>query len=462
MTRFRLGLAPAAVLLGLLGFGRLPSAAESFAAALGCFLFATIGWLVVVRDVVRGLRRPSFVESLFWVVAAHALCLPMAPDLSDDIYRYVFEGRAVLHGINPYLHAPLDPALAALRDVHWELINNKAIPAAYPPAVQLANAVGVSLGLGIESLGVPRGLGAVYGIKAVYALLNLCVFAMLWRLLPTVGVPACRALVYGLCPLLAVEFAGEGHSDALAVAGIVAALLAGRTARSWCAGAALGVATAAKLMPVVLLPFLLRRAGERPGGRRAVALCFVGVVTALYLPFLWQGESILTGTLQYVVRWRSNDSLFAVVHGALEWLNGLGLLPRFEVQRLAKVPIALAGILLLWVAWRRRCSALRAGLWFFVYFVAAAPTLHPWYVAFLVPFLCVAPQPGWLVFAGSVFLSYHVLPGWVSERRWHESGLRKVVAYLPFYCGLWAAWRGRRGGAGSESPRMPSGEVGPR
>ena len=91
--------------------------------------------------------------------------------------------------------------------------------------------------------------------------------------------------------------------------------------------------------------------------------------------------------------------------------------------------------------------------WFFVFFVACAPTLHPWYVGFLVPFLALAPLPGWLAFSGSVMLAYHVVPEWVSQRRWDERGWVRVVEYAPFYFAIvTVVWRryvctGSRGAA---------------
>jgi hypothetical protein len=32
--------------------------------------------------------------------------------------------------------------------------------------------------------------------------------------------------------------------------------------------------------------------------------------------------------------------------------------------------------------------------------------MHPWYVVWIVPFLCVHPSPAWLWFSGAVTLSY--------------------------------------------------------
>ena len=49
------------------------------------------------------------------------------PVLSDDLYRYLWEGRMWIEGFNPYRLAPEDLALSPLRDELWANINNPAI-----------------------------------------------------------------------------------------------------------------------------------------------------------------------------------------------------------------------------------------------------------------------------------------------------------------------------------------------
>ena len=57
--------------------------------------------------------------SVFAVLVFGAALLRLAfvmqtPSLSGDVYRYVWDGRVVNSGFNPYLHVPADPALTAL------------------------------------------------------------------------------------------------------------------------------------------------------------------------------------------------------------------------------------------------------------------------------------------------------------------------------------------------------------
>ncbi len=60
------------------------------------------------------------------------------PVLSDDIYRYIWDGRVQREGINPYRYPPQAPEIQHLRNSTYEGINNKGIPTIYPPLMQTA------------------------------------------------------------------------------------------------------------------------------------------------------------------------------------------------------------------------------------------------------------------------------------------------------------------------------------
>ncbi|MDA0712303.1 MAG: hypothetical protein O3B73_19055, partial [bacterium] len=49
------------------------------------------------------------------------------------------------------------------------------------------------------------------------------------------------------------------------------------------------------------------------------------------------------------------------------------------------------------------------------------PTLHPWYVLWLIPFLVFDPQPEWIGFSLVVVLAYEVLIDYRLSGVWAES-----------------------------------------
>ena len=210
------------------------------------------------------------------VILAVALLLRLfflfaPPQLSDDIYRYLWDGGNLLRGTNPYAAAPatITPP-PELKAVHGK-INHPDYFTIYPPAAQLVFAGGAALG------------GTVGGLKALLALLDLGLCALLVLLLKRLGLPAWRAVLYAWNPLPVLEIAGSGHVDGAGLAMLIGSICllvpdrqsaAGTAPRQWpylLSGSLLACAGLVKLFPLVLAPvlFLLVPAGRRRYARRS-------------------------------------------------------------------------------------------------------------------------------------------------------------------------------------------------
>ena len=61
------------------------------------------------------------------------------------------------------------------------------------------------------------------------------------------------------------------------------------------------------------------------------------------------------------------------------------------------------------------------------------PTVQPWYLVWIVPFLCLYPNPAWILLSGLVAVSYHVVIGFVLTESWEEETWVRFVQYVPFY-----------------------------
>ena len=138
-------------------------------------LGAMLGALWIVRRE-RGLWRWAVAASLLFRLVA----VPGEPALSDDLYRYLWDGRVQLHGLHPYRFAPADPlvaeqseALATLqRGEQAAAVNHSELRTIYPPVAQWfflavaalgAGPVGLKLALGLVDFGVVLALGALLG-----------------------------------------------------------------------------------------------------------------------------------------------------------------------------------------------------------------------------------------------------------------------------------------------------------
>ena len=186
-------------------------------------------------------------------LVARLMVLAVPPQVSTDVYRYVWDGRVQAAGINPYRYIPADPALARLRDerpgataIYPNINRRETAPTIYPPAAQLLFAA------------VGQVWPSLYGMKAAMLLMDLVATGALLLLLRAAGRPAGQILIWAWNPLVIWEFAGAGHIDAASCAFIALALLAAARGRGGWAGAAIGGAVLFKLLPAALFPALWR------------------------------------------------------------------------------------------------------------------------------------------------------------------------------------------------------------
>lgn len=357
-------------------------------------------------------------------VAVRLVLVPVAPSLSDDVYRYLWDGWVQLHGVNPYLYAPADPALTALHTSWHGLINHPDVPTIYPPAAQYAFLCVALLGATIPVA------------KVVWILFDLGTAWLLYRIARRSGrQPLLTLVLYLWCPLLVVETAWSGHLEPLGLFWVALfLLLAGRASadarepagtasptgrvrggiRSVGAGFALALATLTKFAPAAALPPLARRLGLRFG-----AVVVLGVLVA-YLPYVGAGPALFTGLATYAEHWRFNEGAFVV----LTWAFPAGRPPRWAAGALVLVVVGWATL--------RSWDPERSLFWVLGAGVALSPTVHPWYVLWLLPFAALRKSRAWLLLCGLVFLGYWGLGAYQETGSWPEPVWARLCIWLPF------------------------------
>lgn len=316
-------------------------------------------------------RRPPYAWLIGFVLLRLAL-LGAAP--SDDLYRYMWEGKVQRYGFNPYTTSPEDPSLAELArdDPNWPHINHRDYPTIYPPLAQFAFRAASYLG------------DSTYIAKIGFALLDVAVVLLLWLALERCGVSPEWTLVYAACPLTLTAVAADGHLDSLMLAFIAAGIWAAGGNRWNVLGGCVGLAIASKLVAVVLLPWLAVRHWRS-------ALIAVVVVAITYLPFAGAGLRILEG----LTRFTGTTSVFGPIHGPVEWMVGAVWSRRICAAALAAVLVALT--------FRRRRFEhyARSAI---IALMLLMPILHYWYLTWLL--LVVTARVRWwqvTLCAGYVF-----------------------------------------------------------
>ncbi|HYO99067.1 MAG TPA: glycosyltransferase family 87 protein [Pyrinomonadaceae bacterium] len=349
-----------------------------------CALAACAAWLVW-----RGREVRSMLIILIVFAALFRLSVLFTPpQLSDDIYRYIWDGRVQAARVNPYRYIPADDALRFLRDpdIYPNINRRDFAPTIYPPLAQMIFFLATRVSEQVVWMKVVMVLFEGVGLYALSALLA------------SFGWPRQRVLVAAAWHPLAVwEIAGSGHLDALVVAFVALALVARRRGREGLTGVLLASAVLVKLFPVVLFPALYRRWGWR------MPLAFCATLVAGYLPYIRVGARRVLG---YLPGYAGEEGLQSGERFFVLQLAGT-LFGEQPVARAAYFVFAflILGALGAWCLFRRELKAhdyaRRAALLATAFTVLLSPH-YSWYFVWLVPFLCLVPAKS---FAPLVYLT---------------------------------------------------------
>jgi len=343
-----------------------------------------------------------------------------APELSDDIYRYIFDGMMTLAGHKPYAAAPADiiastPEMARL----IPMINHNHLPTIYPPAAQ-----------GVFGFGALAG--GVFGMKMVMIVIDLAACFLLMNLLKKLHLPRSRSILYAWHPLPVLEIGASGHIDGAAIFFLLAALclvIPGsekmpsiaylkkfRHFKFALAGVMAGFSILTKWMPLVFIPGLMLLA---PSLKRQW-IFLAGILAAgivLIWPFLPEFQNSMGVLGVYLQNWEFSGCMFRF----LRLMTGSGEAARFIA---AVIFVLVCGFIFIQMAKTKSPKQIIPGCgWIAMAWLVCTPTLHPWYALYLAAFLPFTVSPAGIVLSWSVFLAYRVLIPWHISGQWIEDDL---------------------------------------
>jgi hypothetical protein len=312
--------------------------------------------------------------SAFAVLVVGAALLRLAfvvqtPTLSGDVYRYIWDGRVIGAGFNPYLHVPADPALKALRDPEqYGLIDKRDYAVTiYPPFAEAIFALVTQISTRVAAM------------KLAMVLFEAAAAFAIARLLRRLGRPAGGLIAYLLHPAPIWEIAGNGHVDAAMLAFLYGAFAIGGASRPFVAAIPMTLGALVKPTGALGLPALWRPF------QVGLPLFVLALAAPFYLPFAAAG----TGVVGFLPRYLEEQGLTS--GQGVFWLALLGK-AGLLTPGMAPAFAALVGLGLLALAlWMRRSGTanLSRGLEttavLFVAFLLAVTPTFPWYFLAALP-----------------------------------------------------------------------------
>jgi hypothetical protein len=404
----------------------------------------------------------SWSPGLILLVAAvvRVLFIFHPPALSDDLYRYLWDGLQTLGGQNPYADAPINIlAHGNASGYLLKAMNHPELTTIYPPGAQVVFAAGAFMGGGFE------------GLKILLAAMDLATCALIIKLLSNIGLPAWRAILYAWHPLAVLEIGSSGHIDAAGIFFIFLTLAlltipensrfsrldlfpapgfnVKRSLLTLSAGFTFALAALVKLFPLLLLPgiLMLVRKGQR-------ALFLMGMTTGmavLCVPFLPQLKNMFRTLDLYILNWEFSGFAFRTLREMMSSGNTARVI-------LASFFFILVAALYGRLIFRnysapgckipecshdmpgKSCSNFPGRGSFLniiktlyiitMAFLVVTPTLYPWYALYLVCLFPFIPGVAGIVLSGTIFLSYRVLAPYKLSGQWIENDVTAGLIWL--------------------------------
>ncbi len=363
---------------------------QSFGQLIGLYSALFVIYFFLVK------RIENACEVIFLGVFFRLLLLFAVPALSDDFYRFVWDGRLLFKGINPYTALPNDfvqtidfQKVISDRTI-FEKLNSPNYYTVYPPLNQLIFAASAALSQG--SL-----FGNVIVLRIFIVLAEIALLLMLIK-----NEQCDRVNLYAFNPLIIIELTGNLHFEGVVMCLLVLAFYVGvKNQKSLILSSFLfACAVCVKMLPLIFIPLIIKQLGWKKGITYA---SLVGLFTALFfLPFLDQQliEKLFSSVNLYFQKFEFNASIYYLVRAVGFKIFGYNI-----IGTAGKIMafLTFSGVLL--ISWKSKNLFVGALAILTLYF-AMATTVHPWYVTNLLVIAIFTSFRYPIIWSYTVFFSY--------------------------------------------------------
>jgi len=251
-------------------------------------------------------RIRDYGSLLFIAVAARIVLVGVDPYTSNDVDRYLFDGRIALSGLDPYQVSHDSPLLTQLRAVWQPPAEHAGYVTLYPPLALALFSIAAAAGVEYAQL--------VWSLMTLFAgIATLLIGALM---LEKTGKLSHLPLL-ALSPILILETSVGLHLDTFSTLAVVAAIYAWQNERvKLCAGL-IGAGALLKILPIMLLlPLFFSQ--TRLHRALSVALITLTTVASGYAVAWFMGFKPIGSIGVFFQKWRFSSPLFNVFDDVLE------------------------------------------------------------------------------------------------------------------------------------------------
>lgn len=377
-------------------------------------------------------------------VLARLVFIIALPNLSQDYFRFIWDGRLLLEGINPYLESPElimfadgPPIKGAQYLIDGMGTLNAYNYSNYPPVNQLCFALAAFLGG--NSI-----LGTVVGMRLIIIAADIGILLIGLKLLRHLNLNEKNIFWYFLNPFIIIELTGNLHFEGVMCFFLLLGLYLLVRQKWVLAAICIGVSISVKLIPLMLLPLLFRSFVSKklplPGLLKLTGFyaLVLGTVALSFSPFL--SEKLIANFSSTIGLWFQKFEFNASIYYIIREI-GYSTVGWNIIETVGKIlPVIVFVVILLLSFFRKNETpkGLYTGMLFAIgFYLLLSTTVHPWYLTTPLLLSIFTKYRFILLWSGIVFLSYlaYGAEGF-KEINW-VVGLEYVIVAGYFFWEIW-------------------------
>ena len=380
---------------------------------------------------------------IFFSILFRLLSFWGEPIHENDIYRYLWDAKVSLSGVNPYKYAPSDilienqdivldkevfneiKVLRELKDKNNEFfdrIGYRDVPTIYPPFIQVMFMIPVSM--------FPDSLILM---RMFFVIFDLGALLLIILILKHFQMNPCLSILYGWMPLVVIQLSSSGHYDSIVIFFIVFSIYLYLKDKMILSCFILALATLLKLFPIFIFPILFRKNCFK------YCVVFMGTVVLFYVPYMLWGKvgmaGVFEGTVIYNREWSYHSSIFSVIYEIFK----IGFSNSRQAFFLSKV-LSMGIYCIFLIKWvcdnkREQIDILHKVFLSIAFLFLINPVGNAWYYCWVVPFLCFFSYRSWIYLSGLLMLSYYNFQTDIPFLgiRFFNIKIMVWITYVPFF-----------------------------
>ncbi len=359
------------------------------------------------------------------------------PNLSQDFYRFIWDGRMIFEGFNPYLSLP-ETFIEQLKypvNQAVDLYNgmgkmNGSHYTNYPPINQLCFLIAALFSN--KSI-----LGSVIVMRILIISADIGIIYFGKKLLENLNLSVHNIFLYALNPFIIIEMTGNLHFEPVMLFFLVWSLYKLQQKKWLWAAILLACSVSVKLIPLLFLPlffqwFINKEASLFNGFKKLIGFYIIIFSTILFLFLPFYSSELIANYSNSVGLWfrnfEFNASFYYIAREIGYLFRGYN-----EIAIIGKIAPILTILFLLGIAFFRKNKSMKklitAMLFGLSFYYFTTTTMHPWYITTLLILSIFTKYRFPLIWSMVIILSYQAY----ANTPWKENlwfvGIEYTIVY---------------------------------